>query len=763
MRIYARRAAMVWLICIALLIACASAQATTYYVDFHGGSDAGPGTSAGQAFQHCPGDRQAADVAAATELAPGDTVLFKGGVVYRGSIEARQSGAPGRPIIYDGNTAGTFGRGRAIIDGSEPLTGWKRCASAADCGGNPNWRSIYYTDAPEGTNPFWSNLAQGGRLLAVAQDPNLDDPFYEDDLSCFQPITPPNPASLSGLQIIKGPGMAENSSRPYVIMFDGDGGTSAILDPCAGASMTFRFDPAVTVNAFAMQASTSYTMPRQFTLAADGRQVLSAELKNERGLQRFELPRPVTFRELTLQVQSTYDGGPGYAAIAEIQGYDAEGRNVLLSPPVMRYADAGYFTQDDPHYWDGGYFVIWAGSNMVYRRKVLGFEPKEHAVTFEMLTVKQYRNTGKFAMMNALGILDRPGEYVVDEAPRPDGTRRIYVWPLDETGGPKGITRSVRGIAFSLRGASHVTVQGFTIRRQGAVPTAQAITGGGDGCTDVHVLDNEITSIRSARSPTIYLSGVANSSIVGNHIHTNKRCAGITMRSGTDCEISRNVLDKNGATGLILYYSHRVRVGDNLLRGHKGVHANGLTAYLDCSDIVFEGNRVFDGNVCLTTQQCERVTVRNNIFDGHGATSAIGLWNVGTLKDLQILNNLILRGPKESNWAAAIYGGGKGPTGFVIKNNVIDGLSGDIRGDISHNIWTSWGPSQPDRKLGRGEAYVPDLKKLFVDPDNHDYRLRPGSPAIDAGTDVGLDRDIDGTPVPQGAAPDVGPYEYAAE
>jgi hypothetical protein len=43
-----------------------------------------------------------------------------------------------------------------------------------------------------------------------------------------------------------------------------------------------------------------------------------------------------------------------------------------------------------------------------------------------------------------------------------------------------------------------------------------------------------------------------------------------------------------------------------------------------------------------------------------------------------------------------------------------------------------------------------------------DFKLAAGSPAIDAGADVGLTSDFEGTPVPQGTAPDIGAFEYKA-
>ncbi len=93
-----------------------SAQ-TTYFVDFASGSDANAGTSPAAPWKHAPGDPSAQGVPANTTLQPGDTVDFRGGVAYEGTIDLDFSGLPGRPITYDGNFGGTFGPGRAILDG----------------------------------------------------------------------------------------------------------------------------------------------------------------------------------------------------------------------------------------------------------------------------------------------------------------------------------------------------------------------------------------------------------------------------------------------------------------------------------------------------------------------------------------------------------------------------------------------------------------------------------------------------------------------
>lgn len=100
------------------------------YVDFEGGDDANSGMSPGAAWKHCPGDPSATDVPAGFNLIGGDKIIFKGGVVYRGRINCTWSGSEGRPIIYDGNTAGTWGTGKAVFDGSETISGWTQCQSA---------------------------------------------------------------------------------------------------------------------------------------------------------------------------------------------------------------------------------------------------------------------------------------------------------------------------------------------------------------------------------------------------------------------------------------------------------------------------------------------------------------------------------------------------------------------------------------------------------------------------------------------------------
>jgi hypothetical protein len=162
-------------------------RSATYYIDYDSGSDASLGTSAAQSWKRCPGDTNATETAASSVFAGGDTVIFKGGVHYRGEVVCKWSGTGAR-IVYDGNTSNAFGSGRAVIDGSNPFTGWTACTSAGDAGGSTNWSRLYKVTVPAGIDVFTANMYQGTNMLWPAQNPDVSDSFYPDDLSTFTSI-----------------------------------------------------------------------------------------------------------------------------------------------------------------------------------------------------------------------------------------------------------------------------------------------------------------------------------------------------------------------------------------------------------------------------------------------------------------------------------------------------------------------------------------------------------------------------------------------
>ena len=168
-----------------------SADCTTYYVDFNDGNDSNTGSEPGSAWQHCPGDVNAEDVPSGVVLQPEDTVLFKGGVIYRGSIDVMSSGDENKKIVFRGDAWPGLEGVKAIIDGSEILTDW---SFEGD--------NIYSANIPvifdEEASPISFNLheynyvSEQDNFLWLSQTPNPEDPFFNSDLGTFLPVSNEN-------------------------------------------------------------------------------------------------------------------------------------------------------------------------------------------------------------------------------------------------------------------------------------------------------------------------------------------------------------------------------------------------------------------------------------------------------------------------------------------------------------------------------------------------------------------------------------------
>ncbi|MDV7390277.1 hypothetical protein RZS08_02935, partial [Arthrospira platensis SPKY1] len=89
------------------------------------------------------------------------------------------------------------------------------------------------------------------------------------------------------------------------------------------------------VTSLAVWPTVSKGLPvaKEVVFAGDGRELLVATLRAEKGQQKLALSEPATFRELTLTVRSVYPGDNAWGSLGEIEAFDAKGNNVLLSPP----------------------------------------------------------------------------------------------------------------------------------------------------------------------------------------------------------------------------------------------------------------------------------------------------------------------------------------------------------------------------------------------------------------------------------------------
>jgi len=143
---------------------------------------------------------------------------------------------------------------------------------------------------------------------------------------------------------------------------------------------------------------------------------------------------------------------------------------------------------------------------------------------------------------------------------------------------------------------------------------------------------------------------------------------------------------------------------------------------------------------------CSHLKVMNNVFVG--SLNYTGGWPGGVMLERApnsiVRNNIIFNQVNQ-----AIYLTGTTFDGLDIGNNLVYNSDGSTPSAYTYTNWSSdlWG-----------------VNPLFVDPDNGDYHLQAGSPAIDAGYDLTgmVTDDYEGNPRPQGAGYDIGAYETSS-
>ncbi|MFI5458803.1 MAG: laminin G domain-containing protein [Isosphaerales bacterium] len=142
------------------------------YVDFDSGNDANDGVSKQTSWKHHPWDPNATGRARVCKGA--HTYVFKQGVVYRGELNANESGTPARPIILTRDPS--WGTGPAVICGSEVVTGWKHGVVSALI---PEPEKVWYVDLDWAPRNVWMVGKEGAvTRIALARTPNwkITDP-----------------------------------------------------------------------------------------------------------------------------------------------------------------------------------------------------------------------------------------------------------------------------------------------------------------------------------------------------------------------------------------------------------------------------------------------------------------------------------------------------------------------------------------------------------------------------------------------------------
>lgn len=243
---------------------------------------------------------------------------------------------------------------------------------------------------------------------------------------------------------------------------------------------------------------------------------------------------------------------------------------------------------------------------------------------------------------------------------------------------------------------------------------------------------------------------------------------GIYISNSSDYPtIRRNRLHHNYACGL--------HMNGDLSQGGDGIISYGLVE----ANIIYENG--LGGCSGINMDGVTDTIVRNNLlYDNHASGISIYRIDGGSgSKDNRVLNNTIVMAP-DGRWAINIPD--VEDTGNQLYNNIaynhhswrgsisiaspaLVGFASDYNA-LMDRFSVDDGNSRIDFAAWQALGYdahslLSTPQALFVNPAASDYRLKAGSPAIDAGmilTEVG--EDLLGVSRPSGAAYDIGAYEF---
>ena len=263
-------------------------------------------------------------------------------------------------------------------------------------------------------------------------------------------------------------------------------------------------------------------------------------------------------------------------------------------------------------------------------------------------------------------------------------------------------------------GANEATLDGFTvINGTRVVFEDNTTTGAGINCESTS--PTIINNIIKANEPSgIYCSGC--SAIIKNNVITNNTQAGINVEKGSSPKIEGNIIRDNKEAGIRSgkMPASQFEVRNNIINNNRaGIDAIFATGSIN-NNIIYENREA--GIRCSITP----LNIINNTITANGQAGI----NVDDPAALPTMKNNIITHNKD----AGIRSGGQGYSyNLLFANNRTENCD-------PYYLWCvrrQYGGYEDEESYLKLNGIIAD--PLYVDAVHHDYHLRPGSPAIDAG------------------------------
>ncbi len=337
---------------------------------------------------------------------------------------------------------------------------------------------------------------------------------------------------------------------------------------------------------------------------------------------------------------------------------------------------------------------------------------------------------------------------------------------------------------FTITNVSYVKVQGFRLINSVAF---------GAVVYDSHHIEISGNSVYNTRYSGIGVWISRHVIVDGNEVEyaaTSGEQECISVSQSSAVQVSRNHVHNNARGGSGGDVGIDIKNGsfDVLVKANHVHNLSTLCLYVDAyeewtHDIVLDGNLVHDcAGIAVASERgglLDRVTVQNNVvFHNYSFGFAVGDWGTPgytrRMNDIKVINNTFYENGWDNgapHWGGGIFlfgtpGESMSLIGFVARNNIFSqnttfqilDRSNGVGTVIEHNL--IHGVVDGEENSIRGANYI-EGDPLFADVALADFRLRPGSPAVDRGkVEATPPADYDNRTRPLSIAPDLGAFEY---
>jgi hypothetical protein len=337
--------------------------------------------------------------------------------------------------------------------------------------------------------------------------------------------------------------------------------------------------------------------------------------------------------------------------------------------------------------------ALWVKPNRVVYRPVTGMDGD--VALFDPAGLQFYAG-GRVAALDSVNLVDQPGEFAV----LPDGKTAVAMLPPGAT----WVSVASGRAGFKIQGGAHLAFRNLTFENfaDGGAGAPAGVAIYSDKQTTIGVLI-EKNLFRNFSSPVgqgpLILRGVTNLRITGNRFETIALGSAMRLAGGSNVIVEDNEIRRIGRTGIMLMGVEGALVQHNRITDVKGVHGNGVSAYLDNHNIRFLANTIIDAKQPATFQgAADKATADNNILFANNLfvatpTSIGSLTSFAKLtRGVTIRNNVIIGGK------LGLRLDGR-DTGVTIADNIVNGMAvggGGLSADwtLAGNEWTALSSQQ---------------------------------------------------------------------